>query len=135
MDDEEPQGERITIYFDTAEEATAGITADLYQRMLAGELSISSGPTRDGRFYLQIERSTECPFCHVQPCLVDAVLPTMQQIVRENRDEKTPREIRNMMYRDAVSRIVGFLGGGNRHDVPSCLTDKIKELAPEPSSG
>ena len=133
MDEEEPQGERITIYFDTPKEASAGITGNMYQRMLAGELSIGSGQTRDGRYYLLIERSTECPFCHVQPCLVNAVLPTLEQIVRENRHEKTPKELRHMMYRDSVYRIFGFLGQGNCQEIPSCLTNKIKELAPEPS--
>ena len=78
-----------------------------------------------------VDASDYCGFCECDPCIITELDDMLNAILMEYRDSKSNREIRYCMYTDSIRYIHGYLGKGNRRQVPKCLEKKIHSLAPD----
>ena len=78
-----------------------------------------------------------CHLCQVTPCLLDQglyeALEKEYEYVMECDTENviTNKEVHFKLYRTATRWIHGYLGRGNRRQLPACVVGEIKDLASE----
>jgi hypothetical protein len=86
---------------------------------------------------------TLCKYCDESPCILnwkdDALDPerSLYDYMMWRGDEMVdngdlPKEIRYELYRTATKFYHGYLGKGNRNELPACITGEIKDSFPAP---
>jgi hypothetical protein len=86
---------------------------------------------------------TECKYCLESPCVLnwkdDALDPerSLYDYLMWRGEEMIdaghlPREVRYELYQTASKFHHGFLGKGNRKELPTCITGEIKDSFPAP---
>ena len=74
----------------------------------------------------------ECKQCGNHPCVGIELEPMLSSILQTYGDWKTNKQVRYLMYCDAVKFIYGIgLGKGVRRKVPNCVSQEIKEMCPD----
>jgi hypothetical protein len=83
-------------------------------------------------------KDAPCQYCQSVPCLLEDGLydfiVEQEQYIREcdTSEEKTNKEIRYQLYKEATRWMHGHLGKGVRKKIPQCVETEIRDLAPEP---
>ena len=76
--------------------------------------------------------NTVCKHCGNHPCWSSVLEPSFLSIVDTYRDWKTHKQLRFLMYSDAIKTIYGpGLGKGNRRKMHQCVQELIHTLAPD----
>jgi hypothetical protein len=107
------------------------------------ELSNFKMPEREKTDPICEPTPTECKYCLESPCVLnwkdDALDPerSLYDYLMWRGDEmldggSLPKEIRYELYRTATKFYHGYLGKGNRKELPACITGEIKDSFPAP---
>lgn len=73
----------------------------------------------------------ECGFCNETPCVITGCYDMLCQLGDSKQSiGMSNREIRFELYREATRFLHGFLGKGNRRQLPLCVIGEIHDLYP-----
>lgn len=79
-----------------------------------------------------IDLTDFCDDCERDPCVLVELQEVLSSILDSYRDEKTNRQIRFMMYQDAIRFIYGSgLCRYNRKRAPACVERRIRSMLPD----
>ena len=74
----------------------------------------------------------ECKQCGNHPCVGIELEPMLSSILQTYGDWKTNKQVRYIMYGDAVAFVYGRgLGPKVRRKLPECVSREIKEMCPD----
>lgn len=74
----------------------------------------------------------ECIHCGNHPCVSFDLQPSLASILETYGEWKTKKQVRYLMYCEAVREIFGTgLGKGVRKKVPTCVENMIRKMQPD----
>ena len=79
-----------------------------------------------------IEEAAPCHHCGQNPCVVESEYSNMMRLGTQMEEARYPKnEIRFALYRYMSSVLHGYLGAGNRKELPRCVVGEIRDGWPK----